>query len=380
MIRISTAGTYLTAASSMMGQQVDLAKLSAQISSGRRILTPSDDPAGAARVIELENALARGNQMRINQTSATNTLSQAESILGNINDAYADIRSILVQGGNAVYSDGDRKTLATELAARREALMGLSNSRDADGQALFGSRVVRVGTARELDVSLNSSVIFGRVRDGNGVFSASAAVGSSGNAAISAGTVTDAAALDGSSYNILMHNIAGTLTYDIVNAGSGATVSSGNAFSSGANISVAGMTVKITGTPSDGDSYQLAPSLNRTVFQALDDLVQALRAPVNDDVSRAQLAAHIASGLAQLDQAAETTQLARAGAGAALKEIDTLQAVAGVQDEQLQFQIAGIRDLDYTKAATDLSQRQLVLEAAQKAYSKTLGRSLFDYL
>ncbi len=152
MMRISTAGTYSTAATSMMGQQVDLAKLSAQISSGRRILTPSDDPAGAARVIELENALARGNQMRINQDSATNTLSQAESILGNINDAYADMRSILVQAGNAVYSDGDRKTLAAELVARRDALLGLSSSRDTDGQPLFGSRVVRVGTARELDV------------------------------------------------------------------------------------------------------------------------------------------------------------------------------------------------------------------------------------
>ena len=192
--------------------------------------------------------------------------------------------------------------------------------------------------------------------------------------------ITDAAALDGGSYNILMHNIAGTLTYDIVNAGSGAIVSSGNAFSSGASISVAGMTVKITGVPADGDTYQLAPATTRTIFQSLDDLVQALRAPVSDDVTRAQLSAHIASGLAQLDQAAETTQLARAGAGAALKEIDTLQAVAGVQDEQLQFQIAGIRDLDYTKAATDLSQRQLVLDAAQKAYSRTLGHSLFDYL
>ena len=109
-------------------------------------------------------------------------------------------------------------------------------------------------------------------------------------------------------------------------------------------------------------------------------MIQALKAPVSDDVSRAQLSANIAAGLAQLGQAAETAQLTRASAGAALKEIDTLQAVGAVQDEQLQIQIAGVRDLDYTKAVTDLSQRQLVLDAAQRAYAKTLGRSLFEYL
>jgi flagellin-like hook-associated protein FlgL len=57
-----------------------------------------------------------------------------------------------------------------------------------------------------------------------------------------------------------------------------------------------------------------------------------------------------------------------------------LQAVAATQDEQLQIQLADIRDLDYTLAATELAQRQLALSAAQKAYSKTLGNSLFDYL
>lgn len=379
-MRISTAGTFSSAATFMMGRQSDLAKLSAQISSGRRILTPSDDPAGAARVIELENAKARGDQLRINQTSSTNTLSQAESTLGNISDAYADMQDILAQAGNAAYSNGDRKILAAELAARRDALTGLSATRDADGQTLFGSRLVRVSNSRELDVSLNSNALFGRVRDGNGVFAARADSANTGASAISAGTVADAAALDGNSYDIVVHDTAGVLTYDIINAATTATVSSGNAFSNGGTITVAGMSVKITGSPADGDSYHLMASTTRSVFQTLDDMIQALKAPVSDDVSRAQLSANIAAGLAQLGQAAETAQLTRASAGAALKEIDTLQAVGAVQDEQLQIQIAGVRDLDYTKAVTDLSQRQLVLDAAQRAYAKTLGRSLFEYL
>jgi flagellin-like hook-associated protein FlgL len=138
--------------------------------------------------------------------------------------------------------------------------------------------------------------------------------------------------------------------------------------------------VKILGGPADGDTFHLTPSTTRPVFAALDELTEALRAPVTDDASRARLAAHVASGLAQIDMATETALLTRAGTGAALKELDTLQAVAATQDEQVQIQLSGLRDLDYSLAATELSQRQLVLSAAQKAYSKTLGNSLFDYL
>lgn len=379
-MRVSTVASFNHAATTIGGRQSDLAKLSAQISSGKRIILPSDDPEGAARAIELEASVARNDQLRVNQGAATNTLSQAESLLGNINDAYVDIRSILVQAGNPALSDGDRKGLAAELAARREALYGLSNARDADGQPLFGGRVIQVGSSRALDVTLNNTLLFGQVRSGNGVFATSAAPANTGNATISAGLVSDATALDGGSYDIVMHDTAGTIIYDVVNAATSAVVSSGNAFTSAGAITVAGMTIKITGTPGDNDRFHLTPSVARPVFQALDEFVQILNMPVSDDASRAQIAAGVAAGLAQLDQAAETAQLTRATTGAALKELETLQNVADSQDVQLKTRLAEIQDLDYTKAVTDLAQHQLALETAQKAYSRILGRTLFDYL
>lgn len=379
-MRISTPATFLNAAHSLNGQQGELARLSAQISSGRRIITPADDPAGAARAIELESARARNEQIGVNQRAAASTLSQAESLLGNIHDAYTDIRELLVQAGNPGLSDGDRKSLAAELSARREALIGLSTSRDGDGQPLFGGRVVQVGSSRDLDVTLNNALLFGQVRNGNGIFATSEASGNSGGAAVSAGTVVDATALDGGSYNIVIRDTAGTLTYDIVNAVSSAVVSSGNAFTAGGQITIAGMGVKISGVPADGDTFHLTPATARPVFDALEELTLALRAPVSDDAARARLSASVAAGLSQIDRAAEAALLTRASTGAALKELDTLQAVAATQDEQLQIQLAGVRDLDYTLAATELTQRQLALSAAQKAYSKVLGNSLFDYL
>lgn len=379
-MRISTSSAFTNASSTIGGRQSDLAKLSTQISSGKRIILPSDDPEGAARAVTLEAARAHNDQLRVNQRSATNILSQAESLLGNINDAYSDIRAIMVQAGNPALADGDRLGLAAELAARSEALYGLSVSRDADGQPLFGGRVVEVGSSRALDITLNSSLLFGQVRSGNGVFAAAAASGNAGAAAISAGTVSNATALDGNNYDIVMHNTAGTITYDVVNITTSTVVSSGNAFTSGADVTVAGMSVSITGAPADNDRFHLTPSVARPVFQALDEIVQALRAPVTDQASRAKISAAVASGLAQLDQASETAQLTRASTGAALQELETLQNVADGQDVQLRTQLAEIQDLDYSQAATELAQHQLALETAQKAYSRILGRTLFDYL
>lgn len=379
-MRISTTAAFSHAAATMGSRQSELAKLSAQISSGKRIIVPSDDPEGAARAVTLEAARARNDQLRVNQRAATNILSQAEALLGNINGAYDGIRDILVQAGNPALSNADRQSLAAELAARREALYGLSTERDADGQPLFGGRVVEVGSSRSLDLTLDNQQLFGQVRSGNGVFAAAAAGANSGAASISAGSVSNATALDGASYDIVIHNTAGTLTYDVLNVTTSTVVSSGNAFTSGADITVAGMTVKVTGAPADNDRFHLTPSVARPVFDALDELVAALRVPVTDDGSRAQVSAAVAAGLAQIDQAAQAAQLARADTGAALQELDMLQNVADNQDVLLRTQLSQIQDLDYAQAATQLAQQQLALEAAQKAYSRILGRTLFDYL
>lgn len=401
-MRVSTTSIYQNAADSIAKRQAELSRTGEQISSGRRIASPADDPIGAARLIDLDAAKARNDQLVAGETAARNALSQVESVLASVNDAYGDIRSLLVQAGNAALSDNDRKSVAAELAARRDTLLGLANSRDADGRYLFaghletqtpfvagsagieyrgddGRRDIQVGLSRTMTVTASGADLFARVRSGNGVFTAAAAAGNSGGAVVSAGTVADAAQLDGRSYSLVFHSGAAGSSYDVLDA-AGNAVATAQPFSAGGDITVAGMRVQVTGAPAEGDRFDLAPAATRTIFEGLDDVIGALRGSVNSDASRVQLKAVLANGMGQVDQAAERALLSRADAGAALKELDTLSNANSARDEQLQRQISGLRDLDYAAATTELAERQLVLQAAQQAYARILGKSIFDYL
>lgn len=398
-MRVSTTSIYGNAAALLAQRQTELAKTGEQISSGQRITTASDDPVGAARLIELDSAKARNDMLSAGEVAARNALSQVEGVLASASDAYSDIRALLVQAGNAALSDNDRKSVAAELSARRDTLLGLANSRDADGRYLFaghresqapfvagasgieyrgddGRRDVQVGLSRMMTVTTNGAELFARVRSGNGVFDAAAAAGNGGSGTISVGTVADPSALDGQTYR-LRFNAGGS--YDVLDA-SGRAVSPAQPYVPGGDITVAGMRVQVSGAPAAGDTFSLAPAANRTVFEALDEAIALLRTPVSSEAARLQLKSGLASGLMQIEQAAERALLSRADAGSALKELDTLAVANASRDEQLQKQISELRDLDYAKATTELAQRQLVLQAAQQAYARILGKSIFDFL
>lgn len=399
-MRVSTNTLYGAVASAIAQRQAEMEKTGQRITSGQRIITPSDDPLGAARLVALDSTKAINDRLSLNQTAAKNALSQTESVLGTVGDTYTDIRSLLVEAGNGALSDSDRLSLATEIAARRDQLLGLANTQGANGRYLFAGfretqrpfvsdgtsityqgddnrRSVQVAASRSMEVSADGASVFGRIPTGNGVFEANAAATNTGKGVVGAGTVVDATALDGQSYSVVFG--AGGSTYDIVDA-AGKAIVSGKPYTSGAPITVAGMQVSVTGTPAAGDKFSLSPSTTRSVFDTLDGIISQLKKPTNTDTARQQLSAVLSAGIAQIDNASEKASLARAESGSALKELDTLDAATSARDLELQKQISELRDVDYTKAISDLSQRQTVLSAAQQSYAKIVGKTLFDYL
>jgi flagellar hook-associated protein 3 FlgL len=56
------------------------------------------------------------------------------------------------------------------------------------------------------------------------------------------------------------------------------------------------------------------------------------------------------------------------------------QAAASGLDLAFQKELSELRDLDYTRAISELAGRQTAIEAAQKAFVRVTGQSLFDLL
>lgn len=402
-MRVSTNTIYDLGVNAIQQQQAKMLHTQQQVSSGRRILTPADDPVAAARAVEVSQSASVNARYATNRGAAKDSLSLAEGVLQGVTGVIQDVRELALKAGNPVLTNSDRMSLAVELRGRFQELLGLANSADGTGQYLFsgyqgatqpfaqtptgvqyagddGRRLVQVGASRQMAVSESGSVIFERIRTGNGTFSTAAGSANSGSGIVSPGTVTDPASLTGHSYQIAFRVAGGTTTYDVLDTTLGTPVSSGNAYASGNAISFSGMRLEITGSPADGDTFAIAPSTNQSIFQTLNDLIGALEAPVSGQAASARLSNGLGTALSNLDQGLDNVLGVRAAMGARLKELDSLQSTG--EDLALQYQqtISQLQDVDYAAAISQLTRQQTYLEAAQKSFLKVSGLSLFNYV
>jgi flagellar hook-associated protein 3 FlgL len=136
-MRISTGQYFANSATTYTKNFGDTSKTQDQISSGQRIQTASDDPIGAAKLLQLRQQSGVLDQYKSNITSANNSLLSEESVLSNITTALQRAQELAIQAGNGVLTDDDRVSLSSEIGQIKETVYGLLNTKDANGQYLF---------------------------------------------------------------------------------------------------------------------------------------------------------------------------------------------------------------------------------------------------
>lgn len=402
-MRISTNTIYETGTNLMLQQQETLIKTQQQLSTGRRILTPSDDPISAAQVLSITQAESLNKQYSVNRTSANSSLGLEENVLRKVTSLLQDIHSSTVYAGNASLTDTDRKILATELRSQLESLVGLANTTDEKGQFLFsgyqastkpfvqtglnvqyvgdqGQRLNQVGPARQIAVSDSGIDIFDRIKNGNSVFTTAADALNTGSGIIDVGSVITPSSLTGDNYEITFTVAAGVTTYDIVDITTGLPVSLTNAYVSNNVINFDGMQLSIKGDPANGDKFTVSPSSNQSIFKTVGDLITALETPSSGQPGGTRLANSLNTTLQTINNSLEHILAKQASIGARLSEVETLESVGSDLSIQFEQLLSQLQDVDFAKAASDLQRRQLYLEAAQQSYIKISGLSLFNYI
>lgn len=136
-MRISTSQIYDQNLTAILNQQSDLAKTQNQISTGKRILNPSDDPSGSVQILNLQRELSLSNQYIDNAVIAGNKLEREEVALDSVTNLIQRVRELAVQGLNDSNSQSDRQAIATEMREINQQILSLSNTKDANGDYLF---------------------------------------------------------------------------------------------------------------------------------------------------------------------------------------------------------------------------------------------------
>ncbi len=398
-MRISTTMMYEMGVGALTAQQGELLRTQQQMASQRRLLSAADDPAAASTALRVSQSLARNQLIEANQEAAANRLTIGESALSSVGDVLQSVRERLLQAQNGTLSGTERSMLAADVDNMLSQLLTLANSKDGTGAYLFagyaetttpfvagaggvayqgddGARTLEVASGRNLAVSASGNDIFMRVKTGNGVFATAVNPANTGAGRIDSGSVANPPALTGRAYELTFNVVGGVTTYDVFDVTAGASVSSGNAFTPGQSITVAGMQFSITGGPASGDRFTTAPSTNQSVFRTIADASAALRSGGNDALRQTQVNA----ALAGLDQSMNRALTVRAEFGSRMNEILAHQNVSGAVVLEHQRRLSELQDVDYTEAATRLMRQQTATQAAQQSFARVAQLSLFNYL
>jgi flagellar hook-associated protein 3 FlgL len=398
-MRISSGSVFDTNVSMLNNQQATMLHTNQQVASGRRMLTPGDDPAASANVLLADGS---NNQFTTNRNAAKSSLGMSEAVLQSVGTLIQDVKAMAVQAGDGALSPADRKSIGTAIQGRLEELTALANSTDGTGNYLFsgyqgrtipfvntaagvqymgddGQRKVQVSSSRQMPTSDSGAEIFMRIKSGNGKFATEGAPTNTGTGSIGQGAVTNAALLTGTSYKLTFTSPS---TFDVTD-GKGQIVSQGNQYANGEAITtLPGMQLSMMGTPETGDSFTVTPSANEGLFKTMSDLITALSTTNNagDAATSAELTSNLSKAMSGLDQGLDKVLTVRAALGARLNELDSLQATG--EDLGLQYKqtLSTLQDLDYNKAISDLNRQTTSLTAAQKSFKQIAELSMFNYM
>ena len=108
-----------------------------QISSGRRINNPSDDPSGTIRDLDYRAELSKNAQYRGAIDQAMNWMGSYENDLGDINSMLSNARELAVAMSNGTYDEEARRASANEVKSILERILQLSND-EIEGKSIFG--------------------------------------------------------------------------------------------------------------------------------------------------------------------------------------------------------------------------------------------------
>jgi len=434
--RLGSANTYDSAVRNISTRQSALSNLQENLTSGKRVVRPSDDPTAAANA---ERAITRISRIATDQRaleSQRDAIAQAESTLGTATDVLQSFRELVVSAGDGAHTSAERGAIAVQLQGLRDQLFSLANAKDTNGLPLFGALSSALApfvgpqsgtpdytfqglpgqsTSNEVGIpfTLDGDAAFmhdptrDRVFDVNVTNSVDGLISTDRKLTTSAVTVTNAATVKATadaaaavaapnnapypSYTLGVTAVDSTTvpgtttaTYSITETPSVTPLGSPAPF---ANVTVSyptgtsfdvtaipGLSLTITGTPKVNDTITVNAS--PSVFSVLDDAIKNIKsAPNNNAATQA-----VTQALNNIDVGMAQISAVRGQAGDLLNRADRITSNQSARSNQLEADRSSAEDLDMIKGISDFNNQQTGYQAALQTYAKVQQLSLFNFI
>ena len=320
-MRVSTAQIFDSGTMGIQNNQSSLFKTQNQLSTGRRILTPADDPVGATQALVVTQSKQINAQYLENQDEARSHLNLLESNLSGVTEELQNIFERAVQAGGGTLGTSDRSMIATELQARLLNLQSLANAQDGTGQYLYSGFQTQV---KPFDLTGNPGV------------------GAPPTFSLGGQQYISYSGDEG------RRKLAVDASVDV-------------------DINLTGSEVFMRVKDSSGNLT------GRSLFDSVQNLISNLQSANFSRTSYDQ-------SLSDLQSSMDNISRARATVGTNLNALDGLTNTGNDLKLQYEQRLSELQDLDYAKAISDLSRQQMQLEAAQKSFAQISQLSLFNVI
>lgn len=153
MTSVSTSAFYQSAIFNLNKLRDSTDTLQQQISTGNKIVHSYDDPLAAAQMRALQAADTLSTATTATTNAAKTQLTQADNTLSEFSTVVSQLQTLATQAANGTMSATDRQAVGTQVAAYYQNLLSLANTKDTNGNPLFGGQ--GTGTAYTVDASGN---------------------------------------------------------------------------------------------------------------------------------------------------------------------------------------------------------------------------------
>lgn len=407
-MRIATSQVFANNSDSIGSTSNRLYELQQQLSTGKKIIRPSDDPLGATEVLKLTSEIDQTEQFKTNIDFAKRRMNIQETTLKSINTNLDRIKELAIQANVTTLTDADRDSIAKELDGIEKTLFGLMNTQDVQGEYLFsgfqgqqeaysynaatdsyvfngdeGQRFIEIGTGVQVAATDSGSEIFEKV-PGVLTFAGTAAP------AFSSRVVSNHTEFKNFADNLGPATITfntGANTYSVTDK-NGAPVSGGNpakpltniTYAQGDYIEFGGSKLKID-NPANGALTVNTQTERNNVLNMVHKFSAALKSTTASNVDGIDKINEAASSaLVQLEGIQTNNLSARGELGGRLRQLDQQSEI---NTEFLLFTKqarSAFEDVDYAKTISDFTLERTSLNAAYSSFAQIQNLSLFNFI
>ncbi|GAB6167718.1 flagellar hook-associated protein FlgL [Clostridium carnis] len=144
--------------------QNTLKRLNDQLTSGKEIRRPSDNPFKVARSMQLHSDISTNIQYNENIKDTSNWLNTTDTALEQLNNSFQRVRELMVSSGNAAYGSDEKKAIKDEINEKVNEITQILNT-SFDGKYIFGGTKGSskpVGSMEDTDTGNNIMYLSGK--------------------------------------------------------------------------------------------------------------------------------------------------------------------------------------------------------------------------